>query len=191
MTSQLIGYARVSTTDQTADLQQDALTAAGCSRIFTDTMSGSTTERPALAAMMDHLRSGDTLVVWKLDRLGRSLQHLLDVVTELDKRGVEFRSLSEALDTTTAGGRLIFSIFGAIAEFERNLIQERTRAGLTAARARGRVGGRPHKLTKDQIRTARKLYEAKDMTVEEIGRVLGVSRSTINRVVLAKQQPAA
>jgi DNA invertase Pin-like site-specific DNA recombinase len=184
MTSHLLGYARVSTADQTAALQQDALTAAGCSRIFTDQASGATTERPALTDLLDHLRPGDTLVVWRLDRLGRSLPHLLSVVTGLAERGVGFRSLTEAIDTTTAGGRLVFSIFGALAEFERELIRERTQAGLSAARARGRVGGRPAKLTNDQVRTARKLYESRDMTVEEIGHVLGVSRSTINRAVL-------
>jgi DNA invertase Pin-like site-specific DNA recombinase len=139
----LLGYARTSTTDQHLDLQIDALTVAGCYRVFTETASGARTDRPTLAQLLDQLRPGDTLVVWKLDRLGRSLRHLVDTVTGLADRGVGFRSLQESIDTTTPGGKLVFHVFAALAEFERDLIRERTTAGLTAARARGRNGGRP------------------------------------------------
>src|SRR5215210_2833844 len=131
----LIGYARVSTLDQTLALQQDALTAAGCEQLYTDTVSGSVTERPGLAQALSHLRAGDTLVVWRLDRLGRSLVHLIDTITDLQQRGIHFKSLQEQLDTMTSGGKLVFHVFGALAEFERDLIRERTRAGLAAARA--------------------------------------------------------
>src|SRR6266508_2032977 len=141
-----IGYARVSTGEQTLDLQRDALTAAGCDRICTDTASGARAERPGLTEALDHLRAGDTLVVWRLDRLGRSLRHLIETITALEQRGIGFKSLTESIDTTSSGGKLIFHIFGALAEFERELIRERTRAGLAAARARGRLGGRPKKL---------------------------------------------
>jgi Resolvase, N terminal domain len=135
----LIGYARISTFDQTLALQQDALTAAGCEHIYTDTVSGSVTNRPGLTQALSHLRSGDTLVVWRLDRLGRSLPHLIETVRQLQDRGVGFRSLQEHIDTTTSGGKLVFHVFGALAEFERDLIRERTHAGLVAARARGRL----------------------------------------------------
>lgn len=139
----LIGYARVSTTDQTLDLQKDALDKAGCSRIFTDTASGAKAERTGLDAAFSHIRTGDTLVVWRLDRLGRSLKHLIETITSLNNQGIGFKSITEAIDTTTSGGKLIFHIFGALAEFERDIIRERTQAGLNAARARGRKGGRP------------------------------------------------
>src|SRR3954466_5775041 len=139
----LIGYARVSTADQTLALQQDALKGAGCDQIFTDTASGSATERTGLEQAISHLREGDTLVVWRLDRLGRSLRHLIDTITALDARGIGFRSITVNIDTTTSGGKLVFHIFGALAEFERDIIRERTQAGLQAARARGRRGGRP------------------------------------------------
>src|SRR5437764_1930616 len=138
-----IGYARISTGEQTLALQEDALKAAGCERLLTDTASGAKTERPGLAKALEQLRSGDSLVVWRLDRLGRSLRHLIDTLLELDSRGVGFKSLTESIDTTTPGGKLIFHVFGALAEFERDLIRERTNAGLAAARARGRKGGRP------------------------------------------------
>ena len=144
--SMLVGYARVSTTEQTLDLQFDALKKAGCSKIFTDTASGAKTERKGLDEALSYVREGDTLVVWRLDRLGRSLTHLIETVSQLDNRKIGFKSLTEQIDTTTSGGKLIFHIFGALAEFERNLIRERTNAGLQAARARGRVGGRPKKL---------------------------------------------
>jgi DNA invertase Pin-like site-specific DNA recombinase len=138
----LLGYARVSTLEQNADLQRDALSAAGCWRTFTDHVAGVREQRPELDRVLEALRPGDTLVVWRLDRLGRSLRHLIDVAADLAERGVGFRSLTESIDTTTPGGRLIFHMFGAPAQFERELVRERTLAGLAAARARGRNGGR-------------------------------------------------
>lgn len=185
--SQSIGYARVSTIDQDPALQHNALTTAGCSRIFTDTASGAKADRPELAKTLDYLRDGDTLVVWKLDRLGRSLQHLIEVTNALAARGIGFRSLTEGMDTTTAGGRLIFNIFGALAEFERDLIRERTMAGLTAARAKGKMGGRPPTMSRRKITVAREMYNATDdtgrriHTVQEIADTVGVSRTTIYR----------
>jgi len=149
------GYARVSTADQDAQLQHDALTAAGCYRIFTDTASGSLQSRPELDKLLDQLRPGGTLVVWRLDRLGRSIRHLIDQLSELQDRGIEFRSLQENIDTPSPGGRLVFHIFASLAEFERDIITERTNAGLAAARARGRVGGRPPSLTGDKLATAK------------------------------------
>jgi DNA invertase Pin-like site-specific DNA recombinase len=146
----LIGYARVSTHDQTLNLQKDALEKAGCTKIFTDTASGAKTERKGLEEALNYVRKGDTLVVWRLDRLGRSLPHLITTMTALEERGIGFKSLTENIDTTTSGGKLIFHIFGALAEFERNLIRERTQAGLIAARARGKTGGRPNALTERQ-----------------------------------------
>ncbi|MBM4479786.1 recombinase family protein (plasmid) [Prescottella equi] len=178
--SELLGYARVSTADQTLDLQSDALSVAGCSRIWSETASGATTARPQLDDLLSHLRPGDTLVVWRLDRLGRSLPHLLQTVEGLEARGVGFRSVTESIDTTTAGGKLIFSIFGALAEFERNLIRERTSAGLVAARARGRVGGRPPKMTPKKIKQA-KLMRDNGMSQTEIAEILGVGRTTLYR----------
>ena len=177
----LLGYARVSTLEQDPALQHDALAAAGCARVFTDRASGALDERVELARMLDHARDGDTVVVWRLDRLGRSLRHLVDTITELERRGVGFRSLSESIDTTTPGGKLVFHIFAALAEFERDLIRERTRAGLEAARARGRNGGRPSVMTADKLRVARELYEAREHTTAQIARVLGVSRATLYR----------
>jgi DNA invertase Pin-like site-specific DNA recombinase len=177
----LLGYARISTGEQELDLQQDALTAAGCLRIFSDTASGALDERPELARLLDHLREGDTLVVWRLDRLGRSLRHLIDTVAMLAERGVGFRSLQESIDTTTPGGRLVFHVFAALAEFERDLIRERTRAGLEAARARGRNGGRPSVMTAEKLRVARELYDAREHTTAQIAAVLGVSRATLYR----------
>src|SRR3954469_8190391 len=147
----LIGYARVSTLDQTLALQQDALTAAGCQELYTDTVSGSVTDRPGLSLALSHLRSGDTLVVWRLDRLGRSLSHLIETVRQLQEQGVGFRSLQEQIDTTTSGAKLVFPLLGALPEFEGDLIRERTHAGLAAARARGRLFGRPKALTSRKI----------------------------------------
>jgi len=177
----LVGYARVSTADQNPQLQHDALKLAGCDRVFTDKASGAASDRPQLAAALDYLREGDTLVVWRLDRLGRSLKHLLEVVNALDERGVGFKSIHEAIDTTTSTGKLVFHIFGALAEFERDLIKDRTTAGLAAARARGRVGGRKPVLTVKQVAVAQKMYAAGDSTVADIAKVLGVSRATIYR----------
>src|SRR5687767_7427728 len=161
-----LGYARVSTDEQTLDLQRDALTAAGCTRLFTDTASGAKAERPGLTEALDHLRAGDTLVVWRLDRLGRSLGHLIETIRGLEQRGIGFKSLTESIDTTTSGGTLIFHIFGALAEFERELIRERTHAGLAAARARGRRGGRPKALGDPQrLALARTLYANKQTPI--------------------------
>lgn len=180
----LIGYARVSTGDQTLDLQQDALRSAGCEHLFTDVLSGTKTERPGLSEALAYLRSGDTLVVWRLDRLGRSLPHLIETIQSLQQRGVGFRSLTEAIDTTTPGGKLIFHVFGALAEFERDLIHERTTAGLAAARARGRVGGRPKKLADPKQRAlARALYASGETDVATICQTLGISRPTLYRVL--------
>ena len=143
----LVGYARVSTQDQNPDLQLDALKAAGCEKVFTEKASGGQRDRPELAAALSYMRPGDSLVVWKLDRLARSMPQLIDTVSTLEDQGIGFRSLTEAIDTTTAGGKLVFHIFGALAEFERSVIRERTRAGLKAARDRGRKGGRPQEST--------------------------------------------
>lgn len=153
----VIGYARVSTGDQNTEAQEAALRAAGCSRVFTDQASGSKADRPQLTAALDHLNAGDTLVVWRLDRLGRSLPHLIEVVRSLGDRHVEFRSLTEAIDTTTPAGRLLFHVAAAFAEFERDLIQERTRAGLASTREAGRVGGRPTVMTSGKLTAARAL----------------------------------
>src|ERR687895_345744 len=179
----LIGYARVSTYDQTLALQQDALTEAGCNRIFTDTASGAKAERKGLDQALSYVRKGDTFVVWRLDRLGRSLPHLISTMTDLEERGIGFKSLTENIDTTTSGGKLIFHIFGALAEFERNLISERTTAGLTAARARGRKGGRPKALTARQLSIAQALYTDKQHSIAEICRTLKISRATLYRYI--------
>ena len=179
----LVGYARVSTLDQHLDLQQDALRQAGCERIFTDVASGAQTAREGLREAMDFLRTGDTLVVWKLDRLGRSLTHLLEVVNTLHSRHIGFRSLQEALDTTSSSGKLFFHIFGSLAEFERDLIRERTQAGLAAARARGRYGGRPKALSAKQVAMAIALRQDPNTTVADICQTLGVSRATFYRHV--------
>jgi DNA invertase Pin-like site-specific DNA recombinase len=177
----LIGYARVSTHDQNPELQLDALKAAGCKRehIYTDTISGASKQRPELDKLRSYIRSGDTLVVWRLDRLGRSLKDLIEWVEWMDENGIAFKSITESIDTSTSGGKLIFSIFGAIAEFERNLIRERTKAGLAAARARGRLGGRPKKLDAKKIELAKKLYASKEHTIVEICEAVGVSKATL------------
>jgi DNA invertase Pin-like site-specific DNA recombinase len=179
----LIGYARVSTLDQTLALQQDALTAAGCEHIYTDAVSGSVTDRPGLTNALSHLRTGDTLVVWRLDRLGRSLPHLIEIIRQLQERGVGFRSLQEQIDTTTSGGKLVFHVFGALAEFERDLIRERTHAGLAAARARGRLFGRPRVLSPQQVKQLQTLATDERNTVREICQTLGISRATFYRYV--------
>jgi DNA invertase Pin-like site-specific DNA recombinase len=179
----LIGYARVSTDDQNLDLQRDALHQAGCEQIFTDRISGTKAERKGLTDALSHLRSGDTLVVWRLDRLGRSLRHLIDTVTALQERGIGFKSLQESIDTTTSGGKLVFHIFGALAEFEREIIRERTQAGLTAARARGKSGGRPKALTEKQVQMLRNLAADPENSIEDICNTLGISRATFYRYV--------
>ena len=177
----LISYARISTLDQTLALQQDALTAAGCEQLYTDTASGSVTERPGLSQALSHLRAGDTLVVWRLDRLGRSLPHLIETVRRLQEGGIGFRSLQEQLDTKTSGGKLVFHVFGALAEFERDLVRERTHAGLAAARARGRLFGRPRRLTPQQVKQLRSLAKDERNTVGEICQTLEISRATYYR----------
>jgi DNA invertase Pin-like site-specific DNA recombinase len=177
----LMGYARVSTADQNPDVQLDALQEAGCLRVFVDQASGVLDERPELSKLLEQLQPGNTLVVWKLDRLGRSLRHLIDVVSELQGKGVGFRSLHENIDTTTPGGKLVFHVFGALAEFERDMIRERTYAGLAAARARGRKGGRPPTMTPAKLQMARAMYEKKEYAVEAIAKTIGVSKATVYR----------
>lgn len=181
----LIGYAHVSTQDQTLDLQTDALKQVGCEKIFTDTTSGAKAERPGLQAAINQLRTGDTLAVWRLDRLGRTLKHLIATVTDLSSKGMGFKSLQESMDTTTSGGKLIFHIFGALAEFEREVIRERTNAGLQAARAKGRRGGRPKALDAKKTALANSLYESRAHSVQDICEMLGISRSILYRHVKA------
>ena len=179
----LIGYARVSTQDQTLDLQTDALKQAGCEKIFTDTMSGAKAERPGLQEAMHHLRARDTLVVWRLDRLGRTLKQLIATITELSDHEIGFMSLQEHMDTTTSGGKLIFHIFASLAEFEREVIRERTIAGLQAARARGRFGGRPKTQALDptKMALAKQLHDDRSRPVQEICDTLQISKSTLYR----------
>jgi DNA invertase Pin-like site-specific DNA recombinase len=184
-----IGYARVSTQDQTLDLQKDALEKIGCSQIFTDTISGATTVRQGLDAALSYVREGDTLVVWRLDRLGRSLKHLIETITNLNNRKIGFKSITENIDTTTSGGKLIFHIFGALAEFERDIIRERTNAGLQAARARGRLGGRPKVKTLDtpkKVAMAQELYNNKQNAIADICKTLNISRATLYRYIKVK-----
>jgi DNA invertase Pin-like site-specific DNA recombinase len=174
----LIGYARVSTAEQDTALQTDALRKVGCDKIFEDTASGAKAERPGLAAALAYVREGDTLVVWRLDRLGRSLPHLIETIGALEARGVGFRSLTEAIDTTTSGGRLIFHVFGALGQFERALIRERTKAGLTAAAARGRKGGRKPVVTADKLQRARE-HIANGLNVREAAARLKVGKTAL------------
>ena len=176
-----IGYARISTLDQNHDLQFDALTQAGCKKIFSDKVSGAKVDRPGLQDALEYLRKNDCLVVWRLDRLGRSLKHLIEVAEGLETRDIGLASLQEGLDTSTSGGRLIFHIFGALSEFERNLIRERTMAGLAAARARGRVGGRSNKLDNGKKQTLRKMYDSREYTISEICQLLEISKPTFYR----------
>lgn len=178
----VIGYARVSTGLQNVEGQEDALRAAGCERVFVDHVSGATKDRPELRAALDYLRSGDTLVVWRLDRLGRSLAHLIEIMQDLGARGVEFRSLSEAIDTSSPTGRLLFHIAGAFAQFERDLVRERTGIGLAAARAQGRRGGRPSVIS-PQMLTQAKLLRAGGQTYHQIATALGVSQSAVGRAL--------
>lgn len=179
----LIGYARVSTGEQHLDLQIDALTQGGCEQIFRDEMSGAKAERPGLREAWQMLRKGDTLVVWRLDRLGRSLKDLVLRMEELEQRGIGFQSLQESIDTASAAGKLQFHVFSALAEFERELIRERTMAGLRAARARGRLGGRPRAMTADKIKLAAKLMVDPELPIPEICSMLNVSRATLYRYV--------
>ena len=187
----LIGYARVSTVDQNLALQREALTEAGCEKIFTEQMSGAVAHRPQLADAISYARSGDTIIVWKLDRLARSIKQLIDTIESLRVRGIGFRSLTEALDTTTAQGRLVFHMFGALAEFERSLIRERTQAGLLAAKRAGRTGGRPPKLTDEDIEAARAMLTNPDIGVASVANRLGVSLATLYRYIPAARASTA
>jgi DNA invertase Pin-like site-specific DNA recombinase len=176
----LIGYARVSTVDQNLDLQKDALLKSGCNEVFEDTISGSKSEREGLNKLLKYIRPGDTVVVWKLDRLGRSLKHLIELVQILNDRSVGFKSLQENIDTTTASGKLFLHLFGSLAEFERELIKERTIAGLKAAAERGRKGGRPRLMDTNKIEQARALHRSQ-IPVFEICKTLGISKGTLYR----------
>jgi DNA invertase Pin-like site-specific DNA recombinase len=183
----LIGYARVSTQDQSLELQREALVEAGCQRVHEDKVSGTRADRPGLAKAMEVLREGDTLVVWKLDRLGRSVKQLVDLVGELHKQGVQFKSLTDAIDTSTPSGRFFFHVMASLAEMERELIIERTRAGLDVARQLGRKGGRKPKMTESKIESARKLL-ASGMPAKDVAKNLGVSVPTLYRWVPATAQ---
>ena len=174
-----VGYARISTFDQNLALQLDALKQAGCERLFQDVVSGSKAERQGLKDALDFMREGDCLVVWRLDRLGRSLSHLITLIGDLEKRKITFHSLQESIETSTSGGKLIFHVFGALAEFERNLIRERTMAGLQAARARGRKGGRPLSLDAKKLQLLYRLYDEKQHTVIELCQMLAISKTTL------------
>jgi DNA invertase Pin-like site-specific DNA recombinase len=176
----LIGYARVSTDDQNLNLQRDALKQAGCTKIYEDRLSGAAVARPGLSRALEVARAGDVLVVWRLDRLGRSLKDLIGMMETLSARGIELHSLSESIATNSSSGQLIFHLFGALAEFERHLIRERTQAGLSAARARGRKGGRPKALEPAKRRLALKLYEERQHTIAEICRLMGISKPAMN-----------
>lgn len=177
----LIGYARVSTADQYLRMQEDALKSTGCERIYKDIVSGTKVARPGLHSALSDLRKGDTLVVWRLDRLGRSLAHLIETIKELNEKGIGFKSLQENIDTTTSGGQLIFHIFGALAQFERELIRERTTAGLKAARIRGRIGGRPVKLSKQETIKLKTHYDKGDLSILEICKLFNITKPTLYR----------
>lgn len=187
----LVGYARVSTQDQNAELQRVALKEAGCKRVFEETASGAQRDRPQLLAALDFMRSDDTLVVWKLDRLARSLKQLMETVEAMGDRGAHFRSLTESIDTSTSNGRLVFHVFGALAEFERGLIRERTLAGLAVARSRGRVGGRPRALQAAKLKAARAMLTAGELTVTEVAAQVGVSPATLYRYFPAARASTA
>lgn len=175
----LIGYARVSTDDQNLHLQHDELKKAGCEKFFEDKITGSKIERPGLDAAIDYACDGDVIVVWRLDRLSRSLKDLIEVVSDLESKSIGLKSIHESIDTTSSSGKLIFHIFGALAEFERNLIRERTHAGLKAARARGKMGGRPKKLTAEKAKLAQDLYNERTRTIKQICELVGISKPTL------------
>lgn len=175
----LLGYARVSTDDQNLDLQRDALRAAGCEKLFEDRLSGARAARPGLTLLLEVARTGDVIVVWRLDRLGRTLHDLILLAKQLEEAGIGLVSLQEKIDTSSSGGRLIFHMFGALAEFERHVIRERTQAGLNAARARGRKGGRPKSLDPAKRQLAVKLYNDRQHTIAEICRMMGISKPTL------------
>jgi len=183
-----IGYARVSKTEQHEALQVDALKTAGCEKIFIDKISGAKTERKGLNEALAYLRPGDVFVVWKLDRAGRSLKHLIEILTTLQSQHIEFKSLTENIDTTTPSGKLIFHVMGALAEFERDLIRERTNAGLKAARARGHLGGRPRKIKNGKANLAKSLWADNQHSIDDICETLGVSRSTFYRYMREQQE---
>lgn len=182
----LVGYARVSTQEQKIDLQKDELTKAGCEKIFYDIVSGAKSERAGLNDTIEYLREGDILVVWKLDRLGRSLKHLIEIVSGLEKVKIGFKSLMENIDTTSPGGKLIFHVFGALAEFEREIIRERTNAGLLAARSRGKKGGRPKSMDDKKIIMAKALFNDKKNSIKDICEILKVSKPTLYRYLKVK-----
>lgn len=186
----VIGYARVSTKDQSLDLQLDALNKYGTQRIFSEKMTGTKSNRPQLNEMLKFLREGDTVVVWKLDRIGRSMKDLINIVTEFQNRGVHFISLKENIDTSSATGKLVFGIFASLAEFERDIISERTRAGLESARARGQRGGRPA-VADNQVKTALKMYDARLHSVEEIIKTTGISKTSLYRYIRARGEAQA
>lgn len=186
----LIGYARVSTLDQNPALQTAALEAAGCGRIFTEKVSSAKQDRPALQAALDHLRAGDVLVVWKLDRVARSLRELIDTAEDLRRREIGFKCLTAAIDTTTPEGRLFFHMVAAMSEFERDIIRQRTRAGLDAAKAQGKVGGRPPKLTCDDLKAARAMLADPSIRVADVARRMGVSVATIYKHIPAARAAA-
>ncbi len=184
-----VGYARVSTHEQNLDLQLDALKAAGCEKIFTDKISTLKEERKGRNEVLAFLRPGDVLVVWKLDRLGRSLKELIETMAFFDHKGIGFRSLKETIDTTTSTGKLVFHFLAALTEFERDIIRERTQAGLQAARARGRVGGKPKSLNPKQQAIAQALYNDKTNSIDDICKMFGISRATLYRYInTAKQE---
>jgi DNA invertase Pin-like site-specific DNA recombinase len=185
----LIGYMRVSTSDQSLDLQRDALERAGCERIYEEVASGAANDRVGLARALDQTRHGDTLVVWKLDRIGRSLPHVVQLVADLQGRGVGFKVLTGDIDTTSTTGRLVFGIFATLAEFERDLIRERTMAGLAAARARGRAGGRPRTMTSAKLRTAMAMMADRENLARDVAEQLGVSLSTLYAYVDGQGRP--
>jgi DNA invertase Pin-like site-specific DNA recombinase len=186
-----IGYARVSTADQHLRMQEDALKSAGCEEIYTDVISGVKSQRPGLDKALNYLREGDTLVVWKLDRLGRSIQHLIHTINSLLDKKISFKSLQENIDTSTSGGKLIFHIFSALAEFERDLIQERTQAGLKAARARGKMGGRPPLLDTRQINRMIEMYDEQKNTVAEICKIYNISRPSFYNYLNSRRRELA
>lgn len=182
----LIGYSRISTNDQSLDSQIDKLKQYGCKKIYTDIMSGSKSERPQLNEMIEYAREGDTIVVYRLDRLGRGLKDLINLISIFESKKINFKSLTENIDTTTSTGKLIFHIAGAFAEFERNIIRERTKAGLESARARGRKGGRPKKINDNLIRLAKTMHANKEISINDIVKNLGVSRATFFNMVKSK-----
>jgi DNA invertase Pin-like site-specific DNA recombinase len=186
-----IGYARVSTSDQHLRMQEDALKSAGCEEIYSDVISGVKSQRPGLDKALNYAREGDTIIVWKLDRLGRSIQYLIQTITSLVEKKIGFKSLQENIDTSTSGGKLIFHIFSALAEFERDLIQERTQAGLKAARARGKMGGRPPLLDRRQINRMIEMYDEQKNTVAEICKIYNISRPSFYNYLNNRKQELA